>query len=409
MLTLLSSWRYVNDDPHHGGLWLPSDVLNLDDVRFRSTKLRVENLPMCDLDNHLDNHLSTSYTQAIPPKYLTSLKLASPAPALSARLGSLKQLLLESPGLETLHYQDRGQGTSFRFTPGERMPAFTNLLLRSYDWNHSAEDVRKHWDFSQIQSLQLESVPIFNFLRSVSFDDFANLRTLRAEDYSAHLPDMREEATKGLYVLIKNHTKALQVLDITCHTQLFPLDALMVHRRSLQVLRLRDHAGFAEDDQRCPTLWVGDLEVLASHLLFVHTLEVDMDIAMCDPVRFLRTICRFPALHTLTLHVQTVVRPMGIMPPGADSDYEAAMDTFRKLMQGKQLHGNYTSWKRIVIIVGGWRRVMVRRLGSAWRRQNEMGVFAERCFVLERSEEEIMGVREEMCVETTSRRASPSP
>ncbi|KAF7546652.1 hypothetical protein G7Z17_g8291 [Cylindrodendrum hubeiense] len=309
--------------------------------------------------------------------------------------------------LQTLHYEDRGQGTSFEFQPGERLPPFTQVLLRSYDWNHSVEDVRMHWDFSQIESLELLSVPVFNFLSSISFGDLSGLHTLHVEDYS-HLTDRRQEATGGLYLLIRDHIRALEVLDITCHTEIFPLDAILTHRRSLKVLRFRDHVGFADDDEKCPTLWDGHVKQLSHHLTSVHTLELDMDFGLCDAPEFLRAVCAFPSLHTLALHVQTVVRPFEENPAVVDRDYESAMQTFRFLVQGKHMCAP-TSWRRITINVGGWKRVMVRRLGSAWHRQNEMGIYAERCFVLERDVSGRLGVREEMCLENSSRRASPAP
>ncbi|KAF9773200.1 hypothetical protein IL306_009023 [Fusarium sp. DS 682] len=290
------------------------------------------------------------------------------------------------------------------------MPPIVDLMLRSYDWNHTVEDVRKHWDFSKIQSLELVSVPIFNFLRSVSFQDFSALRTLHVEDYSAHLADKREDATMGLNMLVKDHIEALEVLNITCHTRLFQLESIAAHQNSLQVLRLRDHVGFSEEDQKCPTLAPVDLAQLGRQLKLVHTLELDLDTRLCDPTTFLRAICVFPAVHTLTLHVQTMIHPMEQVSPGVDRDYEAAMQTFKLLVQEKERTGSNVPWKHIVLNVGGWKRVMVRRLGDVWRRRNEMGIYAERCFVFERDVQTgNNSVREEVCVENTSRGPSPSP
>ena len=45
-------------------------------------------------------------------------------------------------------------------------------------------------------------------------------------------------------------------------------------------------------------------------------------------------------------------------------------------------------WKRITINVGGWKSVMVRRVAGAWRERNRRGVYAERCFVLERDDDD---------------------
>ncbi|KAI1067781.1 hypothetical protein LB507_010444 [Fusarium sp. FIESC RH6] len=400
-------WRYVDNDIPTTGLWLPSDLRSLHGCNSNTTQLHIENLP---LRREYEGNPLDTFIRSIPVELLTSLKLANPTPVLSTRLNLLKQLLVQAQQLDTLCYEDRGQGTCFSFSSGEKMPPINNLLLRSYDWQHTSEDVGKHWDLSKIQSLELISVPIFNFLKSVCLEDFSRLHTLHAEDYSAHLSDKREDATLALSVLVKNHIKALEILNITCHTRLFQLDAIAAHRDSLQVLRFRDHVGFAEDDQRCPTLPPSGLAGLGQQLKFVHTLELDLDTRLCDPFTFLRAVCAFPAVHTLTLHVQTMIQPLDEVAPGIDRDYEAAMKTFQILVQEKERLGARTPWKHIAVNVGGWKRVMVRRLGGIWRRRNNMGIYAERCFILERDVQSgRIAVREEVCVEPTSHGGSPSP
>lgn len=65
-------------------------------------------------------------------------------------------------------------------------------------------------------------------------------------------------------------------------------------------------------------------------------------------------------------------------------------------------------WRSVTVNVGGWKQVMVRRLSEAWKRQNENGVFAERCFVLERNAGTgELSVREEMPIEAGSRATTP--
>ncbi|KAF6840686.1 F-box domain-containing protein-like protein [Colletotrichum plurivorum] len=398
-------WRYVDAEFRTGRLWLPSDVLNPQQTRFNDTKLFVEDLPLREFEGQLRD----TYVRAIPTDLLVSLKLASPAPPLTTRLNSLKQLLLLSRRLETFHYEDKGQGTNFKFSHGERMPPLRDLVLKSYDWNHSKEETLAYWDFTRLESLDLISVPVFNFLSSVDFTHLTGLRRLHCEDYSAHLVDKRQEATGGMYLLVANNIRALQTLSITCHIQLFPLDGILRHGSSLEVLRFRDHVGFAEEDRRCPTLWAEDISTLAIGLPYVNTLELDMDVALCDPSEFLRAICNFRSLHTLTLHVQTVLHALEVVHPGMDRDYDAALRTFQFLLREKQQANPNLPWKRITINVGGWRKVMVRRFSAAWRRQNENGVYAERCFVLERNEFGQLIYREEMSVEGRSSTPTPDP
>lgn len=339
---------------------------------------------------------------------LASLKLAHPEPPLTTRLGSLKRFLVKSPNLTTFHYQDRGQGTNFSLSGSERLPAFTDLSLKSYNWDHSMKRVSKHWDFSRIKSLELISVPMHNFLESIVFEDFAGLRNLHVDDYSSHLRDQRHEATAYLYLMIRNFIIALEVLDIVCHTRLFLPDAILMHRGSLRVLRMRDHTGFEDENKQCPTLWALDVKLLAKHMTLVHTLEIDMDSKQCVPTEFLRAVCGFKSLHTLTLHVQTVLNPRDEVNRSVDLDYEAALQTLSFLVQVKQetaadAPASHVPWNRITINVGGWKRVMVRRIGCEWQRHHENGVFAERCFVMERSGDATFEVKEELCAVDTSR------
>ncbi|KFA45816.1 hypothetical protein S40293_08971 [Stachybotrys chartarum IBT 40293] len=396
-------WHYVDGQIHLDGHWIPSDILNMEQAVACGTRLSIEGLPL----REFKGHLADAYLRAVPTSLLVSLKLRTPAPLLTARLDSLRLLLVRSSKLEEFHYEDRGQGTSFRFEKGERMPALKELALRSYDWDHTPQEVRSHWDFSNIRTLRLVSVPSFNFLRSVPFSEFAGLQTLQIDDYSAHLADRRQEATGDLYTLVKENIRALRVLDITCHTESFPLDAILQHSASLQVLRFRNHVGFGDENRRCPTMAPADLAVLASKLSYVHSLELDMDVHTCDPTQFLQALSGFPSLREITLHMQTVIGSFNEPEAGEDADFDMAMQTFRMLLNFRRQAEAQRPWKRVTINVGGWKRVMARRASTLWRERNARGVFAERCFVLQKSEEGEYGVHEELSVEASSRTCTP--
>jgi hypothetical protein len=198
-------------------------------------------------------------------------------------------------------------------------------------------------------------------------------------------------------LLIRNHVRALEVLDVTCHTDLFPIDSILRHGGSLRELRLRDYVGFRHDDDRCPTLRPEDVALLGRGLPFVQTLELDMDAALCCPSEFLEGVGAFPMLQALILHVQTLVRASETDDVARDRDYEAAVQTFNLLLRQREKANPNLPWKTIMINVGGWRRVMTRRTGAEWRRMNAKGIFAERCFVLKRDEAGGFNVTEERC------------
>ena len=365
-----------------------------------NTKLHIENFPL--------RHSGDSvYTEAIPNEFLASLKLANPSPPLSAELTSLKRLILQSENLNVFHYKDRGQGTRFNFEDDERMPAFKDLHLTCYDWNHSADEVRKHWDFSQLRCLAIRTMPSHNFLNSVPLHQFSQLRSLQVEDWSAHLPDKRAQATQLLHELVGTHCKRLERLEITCHTQSFGMEAIIMHRDTLRKLSFRDHVGFRNESRRCPTVDPRDLAKLAQSLQVLQSIELDMDVqSLRDPFQFLTSLLDFPTLDEITLHIQTTIPTHGEYVPQIDRDHRAAASIFSTLLDGREINQPDRPLKKITITVGGWQPVMVRRLGANWRELNEQGIFAERCFVLERIEGQNM-VQELACVESSSSRATP--
>lgn len=379
-------WRYVQNDLYKGGFWVPSDILSPRHIQSNAVRLYIENLPLLDFRSEQHN----PYLRAIPTGILVSLAMAAPTPPLTARVGSLKDLLLNSRRLETFWYEDRGRGTKFEFNGNERLPPFEELYLRSYDWNHSAIAVRQHWDFSKIRRLDMVDVPLKPFLNSVSFADFQHLEALRLDDSSMHLPDIQRDTTRGQYILVKQ-IRGLEELSLTCDTQSFPIDGILQHRQSLRSLHFRDYTGFTDEDSRCPTIRAEDLDIMSRALINLRALELDMDEKRCEPQDFLRAICNFRQLDTLTLHVQTLLDPHEDNDTIIDLDYERAMQTF-SFVGGKQ----GAPWLSITIVVGGWRPIMVRRLSALWRMQNDRGVYAERCFVMERLDNDLLAVSEKL-------------
>ncbi|KAI0419088.1 F-box domain-containing protein [Xylaria grammica] len=388
------SWRYVQDDLCKGEFWVPTDILPPQYIQSGKVELYIEDLPLRDFRSEKNN----PYMKAIPTWILVSLKMATPTPPLTARVESLKGLLLNSPRLETFWYDDRGQGTQFELSGSERLPPFRELCLRSYDWNHSSAAVRQHWDFSKIRHLELADVPLSHFLTSVSFPDFRHLNTLRLNDSSMWLPDVRRDTTRGQYVLIKQ-IQALVDLQITCDIQSFPIDGISHHAQSLRHLRFRDYTGFEDEYRRCPTLKIEDLDFMAQKLVNLRTLELDMDERCCEPHRFLHTLRNFRQLNTLTLHTQTILNPLEDTETNVDLDYERAIQILSLLIQGERP----ALWRSVTINIGGWKPVMVRRLSAPWRELNSRGLYAERCFVMERQDDGALMVREQLPTRESSR------
>lgn len=417
--THTSRWRYVPAEAGCDEAWLPSALLTEEQRHSPELKLFVEDLPLREQIGG-DNR----YLESIPVDILASLKITTPAHPPASRVSALKELLLRSPRLEEFHYKDRGQGTQFLFGQGERMPALRYLVLTSYDWDHDKEDFLQHWDFSRLTSLHLTCVPSFNFLQSVPFSSLANLRHFTMQDHSAHLPDRTYEATREMCTLVRSHIKALESLSLTCHVKGLLLDTILRHRATLEVLSLRDHTGFSDAARRCPTLQPASLSAIGRSATRIRTLELDMDVMQCDPRFFLRALSEFPQLTDLTLHVQTLIDSSTVeiadedededqdqeqeerwrhKLPWGDWDRDAAVRVFTALVSNRERNQPHlTPWQRITINVGGWRPVMIRRLGAAWRQLNDRGIFAERCFVLRRRPDGLYGMTEVLGVENAS-------
>jgi hypothetical protein len=400
---ICSRWCFDRVDLAGYNICLPSDVLDLKQRSSHETRLHVDSLPW----GHPSHSARDWFQRATVSSLMTSLSLGVPTPPVASKLPHLKAAILRCPRLEVLRYQDRGQGTHFKFHEGERMPAVREMSLKSYDWCHSSQEVERHWDFSNLRQLELIAVPSYPFLSSVPFHQFARLTKFHMEDYSAHLEDHRPQATAQLGMLIGDHIKHLEDLSITCDTQSFQLEAILKQGATLRHLKFRDHVGFENESVTCPTLTESQVGLLSNKLHQLRSLELDMDIRLCDPKRFLQSVSGFPRLVTLCLHVQTLLPPVGSVVHNSDADYEAALETFSFLLQTREMLHPHVHWKTITIIVGGWRRVQIRRLGPVWRARNEKGIYAERCFILERSDDGQYGVREERSIESTSNRSTP--
>ncbi|KAI0112882.1 hypothetical protein F4814DRAFT_419730 [Daldinia grandis] len=388
-------WRYVENQSLTGSSFpfsTPSDILSSYHIKVNRTKIHVENLPLEDPYSDL----YSTYTQHIPASNLISLKMQNPT--LTKTIDTLKRFLLEAQSTQNLHYNGRGQGTSFEFNENERLPPFKGILLQSYDWNHNTDEVRSHWNFSRIKHLTLINVPLFNFFTSVPIPELNNLQTFHCEDFTTETLYRREDVTRILHVLI-GRIEALITISITCNTDLFPIDSLLCHANSLEALSFRDYIGFGDETQQYPTMRIEDLTQLSQGLVNLDFLELGMDVSMCDPNRFLEALCSFPRLHTLKLNTQTVWRAHHTVQANEDPDREAAVAMLEALVRGKR----GSPWRYITINIGGWKPVMVRRLGEAWRDKNRQGIYAERCFCVRR--DQVTGefaIREEEGKDNTS-------
>ena len=321
------------------------------------TKLTIQNLPLGSSHCSSDIPLPSSLAH-----HLVSLHLVSPAPPLTTKTDSLKALLVQCGSLHTLAYEDVGRGTNFTFASGERMPAVSTLTLRSYDWDHSPETVRRHWDFSRLRHLALSSVPVYNFLRSLGQTDLVGLTSLRVHEGAYVATERREEASHGLYLLVKSRIRALDALDIQCDARVFGHDAILRHGDTLRELRFRHHA---QDTH----LTLDQLRQLSEGLPCLQLLELDVE-ASCN-ADVVQALSSFPRLRRLVLHACALLEPQDKV----DRDYEAARHMFACLVHARETLYPESPWRSVTLNVGG-------RQPAGKRKRIAAALCTERCFVL---------------------------
>lgn len=373
--------------------WVPSDIYS------GATGARN---PL-DMDMHLagfpvgalDGENAALYWNAIPFGLVRSLETegqpdgGAGAAALSDLTG-LRRLLVATPLLKKLHLRGTATATRFRFGPGERMPPLEELSLMNYDWAHEPYETKLFWDFSRLRTLELLSCPTYKFFSSLRSSDMRRVESLLVDDLGAEKkPHRRQAATMAVREAIVDRIERLQRLRLVCSLEHWEMDALVAHRASLRELVLRDHEVFGfRFDHRVPALSVRQLRTLSRRLHRLESLEVDLNALDGDSAKALKALCRFPQLHTLTLHVPTTAGSGTWYCRSGDPDGKSAERIFKLLTRRKV---GAARWTRVTIVVHGFedyveeedQEEVEEQGGGPLVRNRERNHYAERCFVLD--------------------------
>ncbi|KAK4215835.1 hypothetical protein QBC37DRAFT_114833 [Rhypophila decipiens] len=374
-------WSFICNTGPRYNRWVPSDINSLTAHEPAKIKIHIEGLPLGALDGkHAD-----LYRSVIPSQSLVSLETTVQHPtavcAAEPHLPSLKELLLASKSLEVFRYRDNEKTpTRFYFDQGERLPAFKELTLRSYDWTHGVEEAALHWDFSKIRSLELVSVSAFNFFSSVScrLGDFANLHTLRVDDsgiiqhhHRSNGDESREQSQEAaaasiIHSLIRDHIHALHSLHLTVDIASFPIDALLRHSGTLKRLIFRHHHQAFSTTTTADHLLlsVTSLGRLARSMTRLESLEIDINVFHPSLGKFQGQMWKLKRLRNLTLItcIKTVAGHAQF-PDGDDEicAEERILDILRR-SRGRRMRSRKTgpllpvaTWETVVVIneVGG--------------------------------------------------------
>ncbi|KAI2639432.1 hypothetical protein GGS21DRAFT_538149 [Xylaria nigripes] len=163
----------------------PSDIIPLRHINSREVKLYVESLP---LQEFVCQQQVNPYLRAISAGNLVSLRMATATLPLTARITSLKGLLLSSPQLETLWYEGRARRASWISSVWKTLclnDLSVHLPDRRHDATRSSNEIIK-----QIRALLFPLDGILKHARS--------LRSLRFRNCVGFADEKRRYPTMGV-------------------------------------------------------------------------------------------------------------------------------------------------------------------------------------------------------------------
>lgn len=187
----------------------------------------------------------------------------------------LKQTLLESLSLETLHLINthaRNADLNWQIKDGERLPPIKELAIDGYRWPSTPPSAANFWVFSQITHLDLKRVPILPFLKTVKPGHLRQLRVFKTCGYCQS--SEKREVNKLMRDLL-NSIDRLEELNLSCMIRKNGiLSAIFKHGSSLRSLLLRDYCDFKSPSW--VTLSLEDLEMMCSQCPNLMELDIEM-------------------------------------------------------------------------------------------------------------------------------------
>jgi hypothetical protein len=168
-----------------------------------------------------------------------------------------------------------------KFAPGEVMPPLTKLYLKGYLWGRSSPYNASHWNFKQLEILDIIELPLESFITPVDFASMSSLRVLRIDGWLT--PQILSE--------ILSRLPQLQQLEIRCGLPYFsqfmvppsfpgymwPFDTI---GKSLQNLHsLRKLKIVKRDTEEMPVIFAGSSwEIPGERCPLLETLELDLPV-----------------------------------------------------------------------------------------------------------------------------------
>lgn len=138
-------------------------------------------IPKCVYDQSVPG--AVSQIRSIPAANLVSFEVSATGQSgYHTSPHAFQEFLVVSTRLETLKSR-----FMLPFHPGNgRLPPIKSLTLPAMSWNYSPEEVRRIWNFSRLQDLDIPGHLLRPFLKSVPPEDLTKLKRLRVDESCWH-------------------------------------------------------------------------------------------------------------------------------------------------------------------------------------------------------------------------------
>lgn len=212
--------------------------------------------------------------------FICPLHFEDPAP-LPLSFYLAKAIALESLSIEIVRGYRLDQFKNnkrwlFPVRDSKKLSAVKSLRLVNYDWPMAAKSLGI-WDFTKLQHLELQWIPLYNFFLHIDLDCLANLRSLKISNRpwtDVLKPFASPDIKKHLWAKLVN----LESLAIgSCWEEYFSLDMLPLLTHTLKELDLSLY-GINTVREHQPDISIDQLEYILEICPELRYLGLSMDV-----------------------------------------------------------------------------------------------------------------------------------
>lgn len=295
--------------------------------------------------------------------WISSRSLSGPVPDTISCL-----IVAKSPGID-LHI------SGHHWRPGGDSSSCSMLIepLKSLAYRDSRRhEIFSVWDFSHLQSLELESFSLYKLVASLPSSPMPALKTFKLVFWALR---RRGGADSQLSYLLRN-LRPLEHLDITCSDEY--LDASAVARHTpLRVLKLQNHGGLSDAGRECRSFSQDSLKLIFNACPQISELALEMIQSEHIFDECITTLSTLQHLRILALRIQTRITNHDVIRvPNFDVDLHFVNELVDRITEKTQSKG----LQSISIETGDFRNVQTAERQLIWDSLKAKGHIPERLF-----------------------------